>query len=62
MAYKLHKWDLRSCAMDEGLPMNAYPVPFRIVATTLLSLFLIMIGLMNLRERVLWMEPSDELR
>ena len=39
--------------------MNAYPVPFRIVATTLLSLFLIMIGLMNLRERVLWMEPSD---
>ncbi len=46
------------CA-DESQLMNAYPVPFRIIATTLLSLFLVVMGLMNLRERTVWTEPWD---
>jgi membrane-associated protease RseP (regulator of RpoE activity) len=59
MAYKLHNSDMCSYQVNESLLMNAYPVPFKIIATTLLSLFLIIIGLMNLRDRAIWMEPSD---
>jgi len=59
MAYKLHKSDVRNFRVDESMLTNAYPVPFRIVATTLLSLFLVVIGLMNLNDRAGWTEPSD---
>ena len=59
MAYKLHKSDMRNFRTDESLLMNAYPVPFRIIATALLSLFLVVMGLMNLRERTVWTEPWD---
>jgi two-component system, NtrC family, sensor kinase len=39
--------------------MNAYAVPFRFVATTILSIILVIIGLLNLRERIAWTEASD---
>ena len=39
--------------------MNVYPVPFRIIATALLSLFLVIIGLMNLQDRAAWNVLSD---
>jgi len=39
--------------------MNSFPVPFRIVATALLSGILLFIGIMNIRDRALWTVPSD---
>jgi len=45
--------------VDERVLMNAYPVPFRVVAATLLSVFLVALGLINLRDRIAWQVPSD---
>jgi two-component system, NtrC family, sensor kinase len=39
--------------------MNAYAVPFRFVATTILSIIFVIIGLLNLRDRIAWIEASD---
>ncbi|MEJ2246655.1 MAG: hypothetical protein P8Y80_11360, partial [Acidobacteriota bacterium] len=39
--------------------MNIYPVPFRFIATALLSGILLLVGIMNLRDRALWTEPAD---
>ncbi len=39
--------------------MNAFPVPFRLVALTLLSGVLVLVGLMNLRDRSVWVDPTD---
>ena len=39
--------------------MNAYPVPFRFIATALLSGILLLVGIMNFRERALWTVPTD---
>ena len=39
--------------------MNAYPVPFRFIATALLSGILLLVGIMNFRDRLLWTEPAD---
>ena len=39
--------------------MNAFPVPFRFVATAVLSVILVLIGIMNFRDRALWTMPTD---
>jgi PAS domain S-box-containing protein len=39
--------------------MNAFPVPFRIVVTVLLTCLLVTVGILNLRDRVSLVEPSD---
>ncbi len=39
--------------------MNAFPVPFKIVVTVLLTCVLVTIGILNLRDRVSAVEPSD---
>ncbi len=39
--------------------MNAFPVPFRVVAAALLTAFLVTIGILNLRDRASFAEPSD---
>jgi two-component system NtrC family sensor kinase len=44
---------------DKYVCMNIYPVPFRFIATALLSGILLLVGIMNLRDRALWTEPAD---
>jgi two-component system NtrC family sensor kinase len=39
--------------------MNAYAVSFRFIATTLLSILLVVVGLLNLHDRIAWTEVSD---
>jgi two-component system NtrC family sensor kinase len=39
--------------------MNAFPVPFKIIATVLLTSLLVGIGILNLRDRTTWVDPSD---
>ena len=39
--------------------MNKFPVPLRFVATVLLSGILVLIGIVNLRDRAAWMDPTD---
>jgi PAS domain S-box-containing protein len=39
--------------------MNAFPVPFKIVATVLLTCILVTLGILNLRDRSAYVEPSD---
>jgi two-component system, NtrC family, sensor kinase len=59
LAYKLHKTGLLISAGDEGVLMNRFPVPFRFVATIILSGIILSIGILNLRDRAFWREPSD---
>src|SRR5512135_2692095 len=42
-----------------GFRMNAFPMPFKIVATTLLTIFIVTIGVLNLRDRASWKDPTD---
>ncbi len=39
--------------------MNAFPVPFRAIATILATAVLVLIGAVNLRDRASWVEPWD---
>lgn len=39
--------------------MNQFPVPFKIVATVLLTSLLVTIGILNLRDRASFAEPAD---
>ena len=39
--------------------MNGFSVPFRFIATALLSGILVFIGILNFRDRALWTVPSD---
>jgi two-component system NtrC family sensor kinase len=39
--------------------MNAFPVPFRVVVVTLFSCLFALIGLLNLHERIAWIDPTD---
>jgi two-component system NtrC family sensor kinase len=39
--------------------MNAFPVPFKVVATVLVTSLLVAIGIFNLRDRAAWVEASD---
>jgi two-component system, NtrC family, sensor kinase len=39
--------------------MNAFPVPFKTVATMLLTTLMVTIGALNLRDRASWKDPSD---
>lgn len=59
MACKLHKPPVRISWGDESHLMNAFPVPFRFVAIALLSGALVVIGLLNLRDRTVWTDPVD---
>jgi two-component system, NtrC family, sensor kinase len=44
---------------NDGVRMNGFPVPFRIVATTMLSSIFVLVGLLNLRDRAIWTNPTD---
>ncbi len=59
MAYKLLYSRMHTPRRDESALMNAFPVPFRFVAIALLSGLLVVIGILNLRDRTLWVDPSD---
>jgi two-component system NtrC family sensor kinase len=59
VAYKLHYQHGQNSRIYESLAMNAFPVPFRIVATILLSCILVAIGVLNLRDRAEWTDPTD---
>ncbi len=39
--------------------MNAFPVPFKVVATVLVTSLLVAVGIFNLRDRAAWVEASD---
>lgn len=39
--------------------MNAFPMPYKIVATTLLTIFVVTMGVLNLRDRESWKDPTD---
>jgi two-component system, NtrC family, sensor kinase len=39
--------------------MNAFPVPFKITATVLLTAVLLLVGILNLRDRAEWVDPFD---
>jgi PAS domain S-box-containing protein len=39
--------------------MNSFPVPFKILLTILLTSFLVVIGVLNLRDRAAWVDPTD---
>jgi two-component system, NtrC family, sensor kinase len=39
--------------------MNRFPVPFRVLATILISTLVVIIGVLNLRARASWVEPWD---
>jgi two-component system NtrC family sensor kinase len=59
MAYKLLQPHLYIGRRDHSALMNAFPVPFRFIAIALLSILLIAVGLLNLRERMIWTDPTD---
>jgi two-component system NtrC family sensor kinase len=44
---------------DKSVLMNAFPVPFKLAATTLLTGILVFIGVLNLRDRATWTDPTD---
>ncbi len=39
--------------------MNRFPVPFKTVAITVLTIFVVAVGILNLRDRASWREPAD---
>ncbi len=39
--------------------MNRFPVPFRTSATVLLTILMVTIGILNLRDRARWTDPTD---
>jgi PAS domain S-box-containing protein len=39
--------------------MNRFPVPIKFIAIALLSISLVLIGVLNLRDRASWLEPTD---
>ncbi len=59
MAYKLLNSTLYISSRDASSLMNAFPVPFRFVAIALLSSILVAVGILNLRDRTVWTDPSD---
>ncbi len=48
-----------SLCLDECATMNAFPVPFKVIATVLLTSLLVGVGVLNLRDRAAWFDPSD---
>ncbi len=59
MAYKLHGAYRHNARMDASVRMNAFPVPFRFIATALLSCIIAALGILNLRDRAAWTDPTD---
>jgi two-component system NtrC family sensor kinase len=39
--------------------MNSFPVPFRAIVVTLLTMFAVVAGALNLRDRAGWQDPTD---
>jgi two-component system, NtrC family, sensor kinase len=42
--------------------MNSFPVPFKILLTILLTCLLVVVGIINLRDRAVWVDPTDGVR
>jgi two-component system, NtrC family, sensor kinase len=42
-----------------GFKMNTFPMPFKIVAATLMTIIVVTIGILNLRDRASWKDPTD---
>ena len=59
MAYKLHLPRMGNSQGDQSVLMNTFPVPFRFIAITLLSGIFVAIGILNLRDRTFWADPTD---
>ena len=49
----------RASRSPEFSKMNAFPVPFKVVATVLLTILMVSLGVLNLRDRTSWSDPSD---
>jgi two-component system NtrC family sensor kinase len=56
IAYHYHGPSFR---LAEFTKMNAFSVPFKAVATVLLTILMVSIGVLNLRDRASWSDPSD---
>jgi hypothetical protein len=39
--------------------MNSFPVPFKVVASILMTIFLVVVGGLNLKDRATWIDPFD---
>jgi two-component system, NtrC family, sensor kinase len=55
-----------NCFADSGLTcrwtsiaMNSFPVPFKIVLTILLTALVVVVGVLNVRDRIAWTDPTD---
>jgi two-component system NtrC family sensor kinase len=59
VVYKLLKMRMPNHLSDESILMNIFPVPFKAIAATILSCLLIALGLLNLRDRIAWTDPTD---
>jgi two-component system NtrC family sensor kinase len=63
----MHGWHIYCIEMDsvsfgssqDSLQMNAFPVPFKVIATVLVTSLLVAIGIFNLRDRASWVEAAD---
>jgi len=49
----------RTYRSAEFCKMNAFPVPFKVIATVLLTILMVSVGVLNLRDRASWSDPSD---
>ncbi len=58
VAYKLHPLPMPGYTYESAF-MNPFPVPSRIAAAVLLSCALMAVGVLNLRDRLNWADPSD---
>jgi two-component system NtrC family sensor kinase len=59
MAYKLLQSRMNLVRRDESALANVFPVPFKSVAVALLSILLVAVGVLNLRDRAIWTDPTD---
>jgi two-component system NtrC family sensor kinase len=59
MARKLLRLDSLRCLVHASVRMNKFPVSLGFVATVLLSGILMLIGIVNMRDRAVWMDPTD---
>jgi two-component system NtrC family sensor kinase len=49
----------RASRSPEFSKMNAFLAPFKVVATVLLTILMVSLGVLNLRDRTSWSDPSD---
>jgi two-component system NtrC family sensor kinase len=61
LACKLRKSIMQHPLWDKSVLMNAFPMPLRVIVVVLLSFVLLLIGILNLRDRASWIYSTDEI-